>query len=255
MFRSIKISLVVLSLFFLVACGSSVEEVAIAVNQTVESRPPEIVQETVEVPVTVEVEREVEVTRLVEVEVEVEVTSIVEVEMEVTRLVEVEVTPIPTATPLPSPTSPPLPTAVPNTGSAPAAPPPSASIESQFISEIEEVKRQMNNYVRMIDGALATGRLNCQEAVDIYDRVQFSAQFDVSNQRTEVQGAYGVYRNAVDVFVNGTRDMDGNCRSFLADPSSAGGIPQQQWGLARVEASKAVDIIVPAIRQVGGDVG
>ncbi len=255
MFRQFTLIILLTTALFLVACSSSGEEIALAVNQTVAAQPSEMIQETVEVPVTVEVTVEKEVTRVVEIEVEV--TSVVEVEKEVTRVVEVEITPIPTETPEPSPT----PTAAPTTAAAdnpPASAPASQAadtLEEQFITEIEIVKREMDAYVRMIDGALASGIIDCEEVVERHDRVKLSRQFDVANERGEVQGAYPSYRTAVDVFVNGTRDMSENCRSFLADPTSGGGIPRQQWGLARVEASKSVDIIVPAIRLVGGDVG
>ena len=81
-----KLSFIFVVVLLLVACATA---------------EPEIITETVEVPVTVEVEVPVEVTREVEVVQEVEVTRIVT--EEVTRVVEVETVVEITATPTPAP--------------------------------------------------------------------------------------------------------------------------------------------------------
>lgn len=237
----------ILIMVFTPACTNSAAIIEEAVQQTVESRPPATV--IAEVPVTVEVIEEIEVTTEVEVTriVEIEVTRVVEVE--ITKIVEV--TPIPSPTPEPSPT----PTTAPQQAAAPAATAQTASVEDRFISEMEKVKREMTAYIQMIDGAFFNGFISCQEVVERHDRIKFSEQFDVSNESATVQGSYAVYRSAVDTFVNGTRDMTENCRSFLANPGAGGTIPQIQWGLARTTAEESVAIIIPAIQAVGGDVG
>lgn len=215
--------------------------------------------ETVEVTREVMVEKEVEVTRIVEVinevETEVEVTRVVEVEVEteveVTRIVkvEVEVTAVPTETPPPPPTNTPAPT---SSAPLPTATP-EVNLQDVLLVSMTQVRNNINAYGGMIDGALRSGVISCQDIVNTYDAVKNAPTYDTTSASDLVKNAYPAYRNAIDVFVNGSRDMSENCRSFLANPSQAGGIDAQQWSLARLEVGTAVDIIQPAILSLGGE--
>jgi len=201
--------------------------------------------EPVEVTRVVEVEKSVEVTRTVEIEVEV--TR----EIEVTRLVEVEVevTAVPTETPTPAPTN----TPAPSQSNPPPTEAPSASVEEELLQAMTAARNNMQSYGGLIDAALRTGVISCQDVVDTYDRVAFAPTFDVSTASGEAQYAYGAYRASIDTFTNGARDMTENCREFLDNPQSGGGIGRQQWGLARQEVNTAVDTIHPGIQSLGGE--
>ncbi len=230
---------VILVLLFLVACS------------------PEAVEVTREVPV----EKEVEVTRLVEVTkevevvetVEVEVTRLVEVEVEteveVTRIIEVEVqvTAVPTETPLPPPTNTPAPQA------AQATAAPAISLQDELLASMLQTRINIDAYGGMIDYALREGAISCEDIVNTYDAILFAPTYDVNNANDLVKNAYPAYRAAIDVFTTGAFDMTENCRNFLADPGSAGGIASQQWALARQEVGSAVQVIQPAILSLGGE--
>ena len=228
-------------LLFLVACASEPVEVTreVMVEKEVE------VTRVVEVTNEVEVVEEVEVTRIVEVEKEVEVTRIVEVE------VEVEVTAVPTETPEPTPTNTPAPqpaNAEPQPTSAPAV-----NLQDELLASMLQVRINIDAYGGMIDGALRSGYVDCQEIVNTYDAILNAPTYDVTNANDLVKNAYPAYRRAIDVYTNASRDMSENCRSWLADPSQGGGIDRQQWGLARAEVGTAVSIIQPAILSLGGE--
>ena len=175
-----------------------------------------------------------------EVETEVEVTRVVEV--------EVEVTAVPTETPPATPTNTPLPT---SSAPLPTATP-EVNLQDELLASMTQVRNNINAYGGMIDGALRSGVISCQDIVNTYDAVKNAPTYDTTNANDLVKNAYPAYRNAIDVFVNGSRDMSENCRSFLANPSQAGGIDAQQWSLARLEVGTAVDIIQPAILSLGG---
>ena len=230
----------ILGAMFLVACTPEPVEV----TRVVEVEKPVEVTREVEITRIVEVENPVEVTR--EVKIEVEVTR----EIEVTRLVEVEVTAVPTETPTPLPTNTPAPA---SPSSLPPTEAPSASVEEELLQAMTAARNDMSSYGGLIDAALRTGVISCQDVVDTYDRVAFAPTFDVSAASDEAQYAYGVYRASIDVFTNGARDMTENCREFLANPQSGGGIGRQQWGLARQEVNTAVDTIHPGIQALGGE--
>ncbi len=233
---------VFLGALFFVACTPE----PVAVTRIVEVEKPVEVTREVEITRVVEVEKSVEVTR--EVETEVEVTR----EIEVTRLVEVEVevTAVPTETPPPPPTNTPAPA---SQSSPPPTEAPSASVEEELLQAMTAARNNMQSYGGLIDAALRTGVISCQDVVDTYDRVAFAPTFDVAAASGEAQYAYGAYRAAIDVFSNGARDMTENCREFLANPQSGGGIGRQQWGLARQEVNTAVDTIHPGIQSLGGE--
>lgn len=222
-------------------------------------------QAPVEVTRVVEVEKEVEVTRLVDVEVtrevnvveEVEVTREIqievtqEVEVEVTRLVEVEVevTAVPTHTPTPAPTN----TRAPNTANNPAPTnPPPAAVQENLLAAMIRVRADLQRYGGLIDGALRSGAIDCQDVVDTYDRVDFAPTFNVASESQLVQNAYGVYLAAIEIFTAGAWDMTNNCREYLANPQP-GEIGSQQWGLARQQVNTAIDTIHPAIQSLGGE--
>ncbi len=227
------------ALLLLAACASEPVEVTreVIIEKEIE------VTRVVEVTNEVEVIEEVEVTRIVEVEKEVEVTRIVEV--------EVEVTAVPTETPVPTPTNTPAPqpaNAEPQPTSAPAV-----SLQDELLASMLQTRGNIDRYGGLIDGALRSGYIDCQDIVDTYDAIVNAPTYDVTNANDLVKNAYPAYRRAVEVYTAASRDMSENCRSWLADPSQGGGIDRQQWGLARAEVGTAVSIIQPAILSLGGE--
>ena len=235
---------------FLVACANP-EAIETAVQETVAAQTPVVEQidatvivempVTVEVVVTEEIVQEIEVTREVMVEVEVEVTRVVEQVITATP----EPTEPPTATPIPEPTSTPAPQA--------AAPqptsPPVASVEDQVVVAMRLTRDRMLSFGGMIDTALGSGFIDCNDVVNTYDAVANAPAFDVAGTSQLIQFGYGAYREAIQVFSTGAWDMAQNCRDFLANPSG-GGIPFQQWGAARQNVNNATDILSPALEAV-----
>ncbi len=231
--------IVLSALLFLAACTPKPVEVTreVTVEKEVE------VTRVVEVINEVEVTKEVEVTRIVEVEKEVEVTRIVEV--------EVEVTAVPTETPAPTPTKTRAPQPA-NTQPQPTKAP-SVDLQAVLLASMLQTRINIDAYGGMIDGALRSGSVDCQDIVNTYDAIKNAPTYDVTNASDLVKNAYPAYRSAIDVFTNASRDMSENCRSWLADPSQGGGIDAQQWGLARSEVGTAVGILQPAILSLGGE--
>ena len=226
-------------LLFLVACASEPVEVTreVVVEKEVE------VTRVVEVTNEVEVIKEVDVTRIVEVEKEVEVTRIVEV--------EVEVTAVSTETPAPTPTNTPAPQSA-NTAPQPTKPP-AVALQAVLLASMLQTRIHIDAYGGMIDGALRSGSVDCNDIVNTHDAIKNAPTYDVTNGNDLVKNAYPAYRSAIDVFTDASRDMSENCRSWLADPSQRGGIDAQQWGLARSKVGTAVSILQPAILSLGGE--
>lgn len=234
----------------LMACNDIQAEIEAAVDGTLAAQTP--VVEFVEQTVIIQEEVTVEVTSIVEKEVTVEVTR----EVEVTRIEEVEVvvtatatkTPAPTATPTPRPTATPAP-------AAPSAESDSApeTVNNSSLLDIMTVTRGLfQDFGGHIDNAVNTGYVDCGFIISVYEAIAASPTLDTTSMSAAEQGAHGAYRQAVAVFVDGARDITGNCRDFLTtqDPGS---IPFQQWGLARQRVSDAIDIIQPAILSLGGE--
>ena len=232
------LNLIVLSaLLILVACAPETVEVTreVTIEKEIE------VTRVVEVINEVEVIEEVEVTRIVEVETEVEVTRIVEVEIEVTA--------VPTETPMPTPTNTPAP--------QPAAPQPTkaptVNLQEVLLASMLQTRINIDAYGGMIDGALRSGHVDCNDVVNTYDAIKNAPTYDVTSGNDLVKNAYPAYRSAIDVFVDASRDMSENCRSILTDPQQRGGIDAQQWSLARSQVGTAVSILQPAILSLGGE--
>lgn len=98
--------------------------------------------------------------------------------------------------------------------------------------------------------AVRTGTISAQAVVDLYDLTVAAPTYDVSGSSDRVQNAYHNYRTAVEVFAAGARDMTQNCRDYLAGGS--GGIPFQQWGVARQRVNDALEVLNPAIENLQG---
>jgi len=228
----------------LVACANS-GAIETAVEQTVATQTP--VVETIEETVVVEMPVTVEVLVTQEVIQELEVTREVMVEVEVTRIVEqiVTATPAPTEPPTATPTTAPTYTPASQVAPQPTAPP-VASVAEQLLTAMQTARDQMLSFGGMIDQAIGQGFIDCQEVVNVYDAIAAAPTFNVAGTSQTTQFGYGAYRQAIDVFANGTWDMTQNCRDFLVNPSG-GSIPFQQWGAARQAVNNATDILSPAI--------
>jgi hypothetical protein len=115
---------------------------------------------------------------------------------------------------------------------------------------LHNTNQQLLEFGGLIDEAVRSRVLRCQPTVNLYDAIITGAPtFDVSGCDAVTQRAYGTYREALEVFGDGARDMTGNCREWLIDPTQDGtGIPFQQWGLARQRTNDAAELINQAIR-------
>ncbi len=237
------VSLLILILSLVLAsCGTSPEEIAQIVDQTVEARPPvvEVMEETVEVTRIVEVPVEMEVTRLVEVE------ATVEVEVEVTRVVEVEITSTPEPTPTATATAVPQPAANSNQGSSGTG---SGDVNADVLAHLEYVYSRLNDYRGNLSGPI-----NCRVEIEIVDELAVIRQFDLSAATPETQNAYNNYVNGITVFQQGARDLDTHCRDFLAENStSSNQVTNDKYGFALNGVEDAKNILRSAIQSLGGN--
>ncbi len=241
------LSFLILASLLLVGCTSTAEFIELAVAGTVNARPPVVqtVPSTViaEVPVTVVVTQMVVQT----VEVPVEVTRVVQEIVTATHSPTSPPTAIPTATDTPQPTATPRPKNTPVPQNTPQPPAPAVDLLQLLVS----TRQKLQGFGGMIDSALRDGVISCREVVDSYDALVKSPTYETGSWSTTEKNAYNAYRNSIDVFANGARDMNQNCADFLASPNP-GTIPFQQWGLARQRVNEALDILHPAIQALGG---
>lgn len=225
MYKHIKILTIFVFLILLVAaCGST-------------QQAPPMTPETVEVPVTVEVTRFIEVEK----EIVVEVTRIVvetvietvevEIPVEVTRIVEVEVTPTPEPTEEASTTSRVVTT--------------SGFSDSTLLTSMETVRTKLLDLGGMLDGRT----LYCDTWIERHDAIANMPTYDTSYANDTSKWAYEQYRSAINTFVFESKDLTTNARESCVPGSS---IPFQQWGTARQGINHAIDILQPAIKELGG---
>ena len=237
------VSLLVLGLI-VSACGTSPEEIAQIVDQTVEAQPPivEVQEETVEVTRIVEVLVETEVTRLVEVEATVEVV------VEVTRVVEVEITSTPEPTPTATATPIPQPTAVQEQNSSSGTS--SGDINADVLAHLEYVKSRLDDYRNNLGGPI-----NCQLEIAIVDELTAVRQFNLSAATPETQNAYNNYVSGITVFQQGVTDLDTHCRDFLAENStSSNQVTGDKYSFALTGVENAITTLRNAIQSLGGNV-
>jgi len=165
-------------------------------------------------------------------------------------------TPYPTSTPEPTPTSTPTPTQTPTETPTPTLTPtltptavPTPNIIAALLQAMRNTRRQIEEYGGLIDIATETRLIPCQQTVDLYDAIVNAPVFSVPAKDEVTQYAYNCYRQAIDIFAGGARDMTENCRAWLADPQP-GVIPFQQWGLARQKVNDALSILIPAVERL-----
>lgn len=157
-------------------------------------------------------------------------------------------TPVPTDTPQPTPTFTPIPTATKTF--APVTLAPTATFTSpapDFLTLVSTVKRQVEGFGGLIDGALGQGFIDCRDVVNQYLTIANAPKFDPGG----FAGPYQTYRSAVDLFSAKSHDIYQNCSDFLANPSG-GSISFQQWGAARQSVNEAADLLRQAIVAAGG---
>ena len=168
-------------------------------------------------------------------------------------------TPCPTPTPEPTPTPTLTPTATPTVTATPtptstASPSPTATptpdIAALLLGVLHNTNQRLLEFGGLIDEAVrSTGEIRCQPTADLYDAIMNSPAFDVTGCDAVTQRAYGTYREALEVFGDGARDMVGACRAYLNDEADQKGfIPFQQWGLGRQRTNDAAELINQAIR-------
>ncbi len=210
-------------IIFLVGCNlvrQNVQVTRVEETQVEVTRVIEVIQE-----VTRLVEVPVEVTRIVQENVPVTV----EVTVEVTRIVEEDADRKPT--PQPTDTAPTTEAAATSTQQA-IAPPiqPVGPSSSEVAVQMDGLLRSMGG---MIDAALRSGTLLCDEWV---------ASWDVFMKLPAASAETQIARALLLEF----GEMTDNCRSFL---EIGGGtmIPFQQWGTIRQAINEALEAIRPLV--------
>ena len=144
-----------------------------------------------------------------------------------------EPTPMPTLTPTATPTATTTPTPTPTLTPSPTATP-TPDVAALLLWALRNTNQQLLEFGGLIDGGIRAGEIHAQPVVDLYDAIVGAPTFDVTGCDAVTQRAYGNYREAVEVFRDGARDMVGAGRAYLNDEADQKGfIPFQQWGLAR----------------------
>ena len=128
--------------------------------------------------------------------------------------------------------------------------PPVGPSSSSLLQTMQAVHGDFASFGGLIDVALREGIIDCGIVVSSYDRIAGAPIIDVSGSSAVAQNAHAGYRAAVVTFTDGARDMAQNCRDFLAAPDAGGGIPFQQWGLARQRVNDASDILHQALQSL-----
>ena len=175
------------------------------------------------------------------------------------------VTEVPSRTPAPTHTPAPAHTAEPGATFTPlalASPSPTKTATSKpkttaavkppldFLGTVANVKKQVENFGGQIDIAVNSGSIDCQQIVDSYEFV--AARSTLNNVPASLAGAYGLYSQGVSLFLTKAADLYQNCKNFLADPNGGGGVPAQQWTVARTAVNDAGDLLRQAIIAAGG---
>jgi len=165
-------------------------------------------------------------------------------------------TPYPTPTPEPTPTSTLTPTQTPTGTPTPTLTPtstptvvPTPNVTAALLQAMRNTRRQIEEYGGLIDIAMETRLIPCQQTVDLYDAIVNAPTFNVPANDEVTQYVYNCYRQAIGIFSGGARDMTENCRAWLADPQP-GIIPFQQWGLARQKVNDALSILIPVVERL-----
>jgi hypothetical protein len=144
-------------------------------------------------------------------------------------------TPAPTATPTKKPT------ARPGSGGG--------TTQASFLQTVTAVKGQLENFGGQIDIAVHSGSLDCTQTVNSYEFVASHAT--IANVPASLAGAYQLYTQGLGIFLPKAADLYTNCKNFLANPSG-GGIPAQQWTVARTAVNDADQLLRQAIIAAGG---
>jgi hypothetical protein len=94
------------------------------------------------------------------------------------------------------------------------------------------------------------GGISARDVIERYEAVVNAPTYDVSGSDPVTQRAYEYYREAVDLFADGARDMVERARGFLAgdDPNKGNAITWQQYGPARQRTNEAAELVNHAIR-------
>jgi hypothetical protein len=145
-------------------------------------------------------------------------------------------TPVPTASPTPTK----KPTARPGSGGVTAA---------SFLDTVTSVKKQVENFGGQIDIAVHSGTIDCQQTVNSYEFV--AARATINGVPASLAGAYGLYTQALGIFIPKAADLYTNCKNYLANPNG-GTIPVLTWTVARTAVNDAGQLLRQAIIAAGG---
>lgn len=119
------------------------------------------------------------------------------------------------------------------------------------MADIVETMRTTRQWVEslgnMINAAMGSGYINCQDWVNTVLRIDAASQIDVSGNNEQVQGAYQEYRRGIAILMDGVAPMTENCTKFLTGQETKGDIGFQQWGTARIKVDEALPYIDRAI--------
>ena len=158
-------------------------------------------------------------------------------------------TPPPTATPTPTATATNTPTPKPTTApsSGVATPKPAAGSIADIVDTMRTTRQWVETLANMINAAMGSGYISCQDWVSLVISIDTTSQIDVSGQDDHVQGAYQQYRQGIAILMDGVAPMTEHCAKLIAGEEAKGSISFQQWGTARIKVDEALPYIDGAI--------
>lgn len=135
------------------------------------------------------------------------------------------------------------------------------NLQFMLLTQLQSLRTDLWAFVTAIDTATSeNGNESCGTVVTLYNKILAYPTYDVSSADQYVRNAYSKYRASLDRFngmVNGSpaqsspNELINNCQAYLTGETQ-GEIFAQHWGLARVSATAAIDILSPAIELLGG---
>ncbi len=153
-------------------------------------------------------------------------------------------TPTPTATSAPTATPSPKPTVIPATKVPPT---PAGKSVAEIVEIMRAARQQVEALRNMINVAMGSGYINCQDWVNTIVSIDATSHIDVSGHTEHVRGAYDVYRQGIALLIDGAAPMTENCTKFIMGQETKGDIGFQQWGTAWARAGDALPYIDSAI--------
>ena len=92
--------------------------------------------------------------------------------------------------------------------------------------------------------------VHCPLILDSYDSIVAAPSLDVSRSSEVVQWAYSSYRQAINVFSEGTSGLTEHCRKYMSGETEKTQLAFTKWGLARSKVNEALELLHSPIQEL-----